>query len=295
VVFIQVEELRKVYRVGLVEIRALRGLSLSVEEGELVSIIGKSGSGKTTLLSIIGGLLPPTSGTVKVGDMLVTDLKYDELADYRLRVVGHIFQSLNLVPYLSAAENIALPMIGFGLSLQKRAARVTELLEVVGLSERRQHYPYQLSGGEQQRVAIAAALANDPPILLADEPTGELDTETSHEVVEYLVHINEERQKTILLVTHDPATAREGQRILRIADGQITGIYTSEPIQEQAKQQVLVDHIRHRLNKLKKELAQLDLQFSNGSIKGEEYANRRQQLLKTENVLKDELHRLGMT
>ena len=219
--FIEVEDLVRVYRMGQVEVRALRGLNLSVNEGELVSVMGPSGSGKTTLLNILGGLDRSTAGQAKVGDVDLTFLSRKQLVMYRRNVVGHIFQTLNLIPTLSAAENVSLPMIIAQVPRSERRERVDELLEVVQLSDRAHHKPDELSGGEQQRVAIAAALANDPPVVLADEPTGELDSETSRTIVNFLVQINQKYNKTIIMVTHNPIVAAATQRIFRIEDGEI--------------------------------------------------------------------------
>ena len=190
---VTVKNLVKAYKIGKVEVQALRGLSLEVEKGDIVSIIGSSGSGKTTLLNIIGGLDTATAGYVKVGNVDVTSLSIPQLVDYRRRVVGHVFQTLNLVPTLSAAENVGLAMIAMGKSRGQRKERVDELLETVGLTNRAAHKPEELSGGEQQRIALAAALANDPELILADEPTGELDTMNSKIVVDYL---KKHQQKT---------------------------------------------------------------------------------------------------
>jgi len=196
---ITVKDLIRVYRIGKVEIQALRGLTMSVKEGEVVSIIGPSGSGKTTLLNIIGGLDKATAGSVLVGDTEVTAMSTSQLVEFRRKIVGHIFQTLNLIPTLTAAENVELPMIAMGVSRSKRVERVKTLLEVVGLTDRAKHKPDELSGGEQQRVAIAAALANDAPVLLADEPTGELDTVNAKIVVDFLTKVNRDLGKSCRL------------------------------------------------------------------------------------------------
>src|SRR5881296_4348914 len=172
-VAVTVDSLVKAYRLGHVEVQALRGLNLKVDAGRMVSIIGPSGSGKTTLLNILGGLDRATAGTVTVGDTILTELAPRELVGYRRDVVGHIFQALNLIPTLTTEENVELPMMAAGVPRSTRLSRTKDLLSVVGLLDIRDHKPDEMSGGEQQRVAIAAALANDPPLLLADEPTGE--------------------------------------------------------------------------------------------------------------------------
>jgi putative ABC transport system ATP-binding protein len=293
--FIDVKELVRVYRMGAVEVRALRGLSMRVAAGELVSVMGPSGSGKTTLLNIIGGLDRATAGEVKVGDVDVTYLNRDELVMYRRRAVGHIFQTLNLVPTLSAAENIALPMIVNRVPRKARRERVDELLSIVKLTDRAHHKPDELSGGEQQRVAIAAALANDPPIILADEPTGELDSETSKVIVDFLADINRQFKKTIILVTHNPIVAAATKRILRIEDGVIQAAYTPAELERagEARAVGFVEQMQQRVKKLEKELAALDEKFRRGKMKGDDYTEERLRLKAAIRGLEDEIHRHG--
>lgn len=290
---IAIEDLVKVYRVDSVEIRALRGLELRVDKGEMVGIIGPSGSGKTTLLNVIGGLTRATAGSVRVMSHNLQELTSGKLAEYRLHSVGHIFQSLNLVPILTASENVELPMVAAKAPRAARKQRVAELLTSVGLSHRAYHRPSQLSGGEQQRVAIAAALANDPPLLLADEPTGELDTATAAEVTELLKTVNREAKKTILVVTHDPKVARTTRRILRIQDGVIAGSYAPLEWSETGKAVDYVEHLKVRVNEVQHQLQNLDRTFKRGKIDGAPYAKNRQQLETLLSVLKDEIHRSG--
>jgi putative ABC transport system ATP-binding protein len=289
-----VKDLIKVYRLGKVEVQALRGLSMSVKEAEVVSIIGPSGSGKTTLLNIIGGLDSATAGSVVVGDTEVTALSTSQLVDYRRKIVGHIFQTLNLIPTLTAAENVELPMIAMGVGRGKRKERVTELLEIVGLTQRASHKPDELSGGEQQRVTMAAALANDAPVILADEPTGELDTTNVKIVVDYLVKISRDLGKTIVMVTHDPNVARQGDRILRIEDGAIKAALTPAQILEPTAAVSYVDQLKSRLTDIDAQLEKLDQDFRASKISGDEYAEQRQRLKQTEAGLLDELHRMGV-
>jgi len=291
---INVKDLIKVYRLGKLEVQALRGLSMSVKEGEVVSIIGPSGSGKTTLLNIVGGLDTATAGSVTVGNLEVTTFTTSQLIDYRRKTVGHIFQTLNLIPTLTAAENIELPMIALGAGRSKRAERVKELLEVVGLTERADHKPDELSGGEQQRITMAAALANDAPVILADEPTGELDTTNAKIVVDYLVKISRDLGKTIIMVTHDPNVARRGDRILRIEDGFIKAALTPAQILEPTAAVSYVDQLKSRLADLDTQLEELDKDFRDGKISGDEYAEQRQRLKQTRAGLLDELHRMGV-
>jgi putative ABC transport system ATP-binding protein len=291
---IVVKDLIKVYRLGKVEVQALRGLSMSVKEGEVASIIGPSGSGKTTLLNIIGGLDTATAGSVVVGGTEVTALSTSQLIDFRRRIVGHIFQTLNLIPTLNAAENIELPMIAIGVGRTKRNERVKELLEIVGLKPRANHKPDELSGGEQQRITLAAALANDAPVILADEPTGELDTTNVKIVVDYLVKISRELGKTIVMVTHDPNVARQGDRILRIEDGIIKTALTPAQISEPTAAVSYVDQLKSRLTDIDAQLQKLDQDFRSGKIGGDEYAEQRQRLKQTMAGLLDELHRMGV-
>ena len=290
---IVVRDLVKVYRVGALEVQALRGLSVTVDEGEMISIIGPSGSGKTTLLNILGGLDRATAGYVKVFETEVTSLAPDELVEYRRRKVGHIFQTMNLIPTLTAAENIELPMIALGVPKSKRMRRVEELIDIMELRERRDHRPGELSGGEQQRVAIAAALANDPPLILADEPTGELDTATARLVVGYLSRVNRELGKTVIMVTHDPAVARASGRILRIQDGAIRA--DLEPLwPELASATSYADMLRRRIEEVERQLSQLEDEFRRGAISGEQYVERQTALKRTLSVFREELHRLGI-
>lgn len=293
--YIEVKDLVRVYRMGDVEVRALRGLNMSVREGELVSVMGPSGSGKTTLLNILGGLDRSTAGEAKVGDVDVTFLDRRQLVMYRRRVVGHIFQTLNLVPTLSAAENIALPMIVNRVPRSDRQSRIDELLETVQLTDRRKHKPDELSGGEQQRVAIAAALANDPPIILADEPTGELDSETSRVIVDFLVQINKKYSKTTILVTHNPIVAAATERILRIDDGVIKAAYTPAELESGAEGRTVsyVDQMRQRIRKLNAELEELDEKFRDSVVSGDEYVEERLRLKAAIRGLEDEVHRHG--
>ena len=202
-------------------IAALVDVSFRIGEGEFVAVTGPSGCGKSTLLNLIGALDRPDSGEIEVAGERVTDV---DGADYRASVVGFVFQFHNLIPTLTAAENVQLPMLGRGLSRGERVSRARGLLDEVGLSERRSAYPATLSGGERQRVAIARALANEPPLLLADEPTGALDTATGGQIVELLLRVRAERGTTILLVTNDPDVARAADRTLRIRDGRIAEI-----------------------------------------------------------------------
>lgn len=291
---VKVRDLVKVHHTGKIEVQALRGLNLNISSGELVAIIGPSGSGKTTLLNIIGGLDKATAGTVQVGEKTVTALSVRQLVDYRRKVVGHIFQNLNLIPTLTAQENIEFSMIASGVKRGKRKQRVQELLKTVSLEDRADHKPEELSGGEQQRIAIASALANDAPVLLADEPTGELDTTNARIIVEYLVKVNRELGKTIIMVTHDPSVARASNRILRIEDGLIkTSLAPSEVI-VQEKAHSYADQLKARISEINTELDQLDKEFKSEKIDGDEYVQKRQTLKHIKDSLKEELSRMGV-
>jgi ABC-type lipoprotein export system ATPase subunit len=211
----------KIYKVADLEVVALQGLDLVVDPGEFIAIVGASGSGKSTLLSILGGLDVPSAGRVVVDGHLVGEMGAAERTAYRRKVLGFVWQhtARNLLPYLSARENVELPMLLEGVPRSEREARAGSLLELVGLGDRGTHRPSGLSGGEQQRVAIAVALANEPAVILADEPTGELDTATAHEVFDLLRDMNERLGVTIVVVTHDPLVSEQVGRTIAIRDG----------------------------------------------------------------------------
>jgi putative ABC transport system ATP-binding protein len=291
---VSVKDLIRVYRLGNVEVQALRGLNIEVKDGEMVSVIGPSGSGKTTLLNIVGGLDQATAGHVQVGDTTVTALEPSQLVDFRRKTVGHIFQTLNLIPTLTAAENVELPMIAMGASRGRRHERVKQLLETMGLIDRAKHKPDELSGGEQQRIAMAAALANDAPVLLADEPTGELDTINAKIVVDYLSKVNKDLGKTIIMVTHDPNVARAANRILKIEDGTIKAALTPAQIVKEEAAVSYVNQLRSRIADIEAQLATLDTEFKAGTISGDQYVERRQNLKQMKNSLDEELHRMGV-
>ncbi|MBI4719220.1 MAG: ABC transporter ATP-binding protein [Planctomycetes bacterium] len=216
---IELTDVRKVYRKNRIEIPVLEGLDLRIESGTFVVLMGPSGSGKSTLLHLIGGLDQPTSGRVRVGDYHLEEMTERELTTWRSRHVGFIFQMYHLVPVLTAAQNVELPLLLFRMSAAERRERVRTALSVVGLEDRMDHRPNQLSGGQEQRVAIARAIVTDPEVILADEPTGDLDAQTSEGILNLLNLLNTDFGKTILMVTHDPKAAAHGQRTLHLDKG----------------------------------------------------------------------------
>jgi putative ABC transport system ATP-binding protein len=219
--FIEVLDLYKSYQRDSMEIPVLRNINLQIHEGEFVAFMGPSGSGKTTLLNLIAGIDKPTSGKILVASIDVTELSESELAVWRSRNVGFIFQFYNLIPVLTALENVELPLMLTPLSKKERRVHAEMALAVVGLAERMHHYPRQLSGGQEQRVAIARAVASDPAILVADEPTGDLDKASAEEVLELMDRLNRELNKTILMVTHDPHAAARARSIRHLEKGEL--------------------------------------------------------------------------
>ena len=220
---IVMENVSKVYRAGMIEVPALKSVSLSIEPGELLSIMGPSGSGKSTLMNILGCLDVPSSGRFFLDGEDVSGLDREQRADVRNRKIGFVFQGFNLLPRIDALQNVELPLIYGHVKSTRRHEASRAVLNLVGLLDRAQHLPAQLSGGQQQRVAIARALVNDPEIILADEPTGNLDTRTSEEIMSVFRKLNAERKITFVLVTHDPEMARLTDRVILIRDGSIEG------------------------------------------------------------------------
>jgi putative ABC transport system ATP-binding protein len=224
---ITIERVSKIYHTGDITVHALRGLSLSIRHGEFVAIMGPSGSGKSTLMNIIGCLDRPTKGKYFLENIDVSTMGKAQLADIRNKNVGFVFQSFNLVARTSAIENVELPLLYAGVSAAERQKRARAALAEVGLSDRERNMPSQLSGGQQQRVALARALVNNPSIILADEPTGALDTRTSVEVMDIFQRLNRERRLTVIIVTHEPDVAHYAERIITVRDGRIS---SDEPV-----------------------------------------------------------------
>jgi putative ABC transport system ATP-binding protein len=221
VAIIEAQEITKVYSLGDIDVNALSGVSLTIKKGEFAAVMGPSGSGKSTFMNILGCLDKPTTGKYLLENIDIGNLERDELAGIRNKKIGFIFQGFNLLSRASAIENVELPMLYDGISVKERRQRAMAALKSVGLEGREDHHPNQLSGGQQQRVAIARALVNDAPIILADEPTGNLDSKTSAEIMELFVKLNTESNITIILVTHENDIAAYSRRIIKFLDGRI--------------------------------------------------------------------------
>lgn len=226
---IDIRNVTKTYDTGKIQFQALRGVSLTLKKGEYTAIIGPSGSGKSTLMNIIGCLDTPTTGEFYFEETEISKYSEDQLAEIRNRKIGFVFQSFNLLPKISAMENVELPLIYRGIPTKERRERALKAMEMVGLSDRTHHKPTELSGGQQQRVAIARALAGDPPIILADEPTGALDSKSGGDVLQFLNQLHKEG-RTIILITHDMNVARQAKRIITIKDGLIDGLIEGEKV-----------------------------------------------------------------
>ena len=221
---IDVRNVKKVYHVGTVDVHALRGVDLQVASGDICSIIGRSGSGKSTMLNVLAGLEQVSGGEIVIAGKHLERMTQGELILFRQKRVGFIFQSFNLMPYYTALENVALPLSFSGVPLAQRTKRAKQMLDVVGLSTHMKHKPSELSGGQQQRVGIARALVTNPSIVFADEPTGNLDSNISDEVMQVIINIMREQKKTLVMVTHDPHIAEYGDKVVHLLDGRITDI-----------------------------------------------------------------------
>lgn len=221
---IETNNVIKNFKLGKLQVNILKGISLEVEKGEFVAIVGESGSGKSTLLNIIGGLMPPTSGNIKVKEKKIDGLTENQLALFRRDNIGFVFQSYNLLPQLTALENVERPLIFNGTPKKERKKIAMEMIKKVGLADRANHKPSELSGGQQQRVSIARALVNNPEIVLADEPTGNLDSKTSTEILKILKDLNKESKKTFIVVTHSGQVTDYADRVINMVDGLVTSV-----------------------------------------------------------------------
>ncbi len=294
----------KVYRRGPMEVQALKGVSIGFEPGRLYVVMGPSGSGKTTLMNLLGGVDRPTGGQVYHGEVRVDLMSDTELDDHRLDYVGFVFQTINLIPTLTAKDNVELPLLFKKVPRGERERRVGLLLEAMGLKDRMDHKPGELSGGEQQRVAIAVALANDPPIIIADEPTAELDYENARKIIDILHSLAVRHGKTVIVTTHDPRIAIRADRIIRLEDGVIKGeftpveveeAYTPTQVREAAGSHIhaLANVVRARLARVQEEISQLHEKVRRGEISLEEAFNVYQDLERQKRALEDLLASMG--
>jgi len=285
----------KIYKTDAVETVALRELSMSVREGEFRVIAGPSGSGKTTLLNCIGAIDMPDAGTILVDREDITKFSEKERIEYRRKKVGFVFQFFNLVPYLTAIENVELPMIAIGIPREQRIKRARELLSLVGLKNKIHHKPHELSGGEQQRVAIAIALANDPSLILADEPTGELDYATGRQIVRLFRDLHRELNKTIIMVTHDISMAVYADRISIMRDGKI--IETTTPAEKSIAELLMIDtdqllaNLEERKEILLREIKKLEEDYRAGMISLDQLVQRYTELKNELQKIESELRK----
>lgn len=221
---IRIRDVKKIYQMGNELIHAIDGVSLNIRQGEVCCLFGKSGSGKSTLLNLIAGLEKPTEGKILFHKKHIERMDEDQLADFRRQYIGFVFQSYNLLPTLTALENVTLPLIFKGVPIRERNERAMEMLEAVGLAERAHHKPFEMSGGQQQRVSIARAFVNEPPVVFADEPTGNLDTKTTYEMMDLITGMAKKKNQTLVIVTHDLELSEYADRIVVLQDGKIEKI-----------------------------------------------------------------------
>ena len=298
---VEVRNLVKIYRYKGGEVQALKGITATFPPGVMTCVMGPSGSGKTTLLNLIGGVDIPTGGEVLVGNVQVHMLRGEHLDRFRLDNVGFVFQALNLIPSLTALENVILPMTMAGVSRGKARARALKLLKLVGLEGKEGRYPEELSGGEQQRVAVAVALANNPPVILADEPTAELDAENARVVTNLLLRLAREEGKTVILSTHDPRVAVKADRILRLEDGRIVGEHRPLDLESVlggsgggAAQVGLAEVIKVKMAAIEREIDELTTLFRRGEVGLEEFYSRLTRLKAVKEGLKELLTSVGV-
>lgn len=289
----KVNDLVKVYPIGDTGITALRGVTFEIYEGEFLVIMGPSGSGKTTLLNLLSGIDFPSSGYVMFRGMRLSSLRESELERLRLEKIGIVFQFLNLIRRMTARENIELPMISLGIPGEERLRRVDELSSKLGIRDKIDKLVEELSGGEQQRVAIAAALANDPEVILADEPTAELDSENISRVIN-LFKEEVGRGKTVVVNTHDPRVAREADRVVMLEDGLVKGIYRPTELSTYAEGGGDISmFIRRRLEEVRREIDNLVSEFRNGKVGIDDFIRRYTRLKTLEEVYRDEFRVRG--
>ncbi|MFC1723199.1 ABC transporter ATP-binding protein [Nanoarchaeota archaeon] len=248
---IKLEKVWKTYKMGEVEVHALRGLELDIRQGEFVAVMGPSGSGKSTAMNMIGALDIPSRGRILLDNKDISHLEESDLAQIRGRKIGFIFQQFNLIPTLTALENVMLPMTFQGMDVEDRVERASELLTMVGLGDRLDHKPTELSGGQQQRVAIARSLANDPEVVLADEPTGNLDSKTENVIMDFLNKLHKNEDKTIVMVTHDEDVAKHAQRVEFLKDGVIVRTIKGKAGKKASQKSKQKKTIKNNKNKVK--------------------------------------------
>jgi len=298
---IVLKDVYKVYESPAGNVIALRGINLKVKESEVLCIMGPSGSGKTTMMNIISGVDTPSAGEVRVNSLNLTKMGPEELLEFRRKNIGYIFQNFNLVPTLTALENVMLPRLILGDTLKNAEKVAMNLLRRVGLEGKEHRYPEELSGGEQQRVAVAIALANDPKIIVADEPTGELDIINAENIVKLLLE-QKMAGKTIIITTHDPRIARMTERIVLLEDGVIKGEYSptsisygfSRPLEETSHEYSIRAFLESRLEELSKELEKLVEALKNGEISPEKFVEDYNKIELLKRAYKDEISRLGV-
>ncbi len=298
---VRVKDLVKIYKYKGGEVQALRGVTATFTPGELTCVMGPSGSGKTTLLNLIGGVDVPTGGEVVVGEVRVHELSFKALDEYRLHYVGFIFQTLNLIPSLTVMENVELPMNIAGVKSKEARKRAKELLRLVGVEGIEDRHPDELSGGEQQRVAIAVALANDPPVILADEPTAELDSVNARNIADLIGRLTKLTGKTVIMATHDPRIAVKADRILRIEDGRIEGEYRPIDVEGWAlpstspavRQVSLAEVVKLRLSRVGEEIKELEEKFRRGEVSTDEFHSKLSKLKRLEEAFRELLASLG--
>ncbi len=297
---IELENVYKIYQSKAGAVTALKGISLKIKKGEFVCIMGPSGSGKTTTLNLIGGIDVPSAGKVIVNGKSLPDLDEKELEEFRLRTIGYVFQEYNLIPGLTAAENVELPMLIAGSSLRKAKKRAYELLKSVGLEGKEEKFPDELSGGEKHRVAIAVSLANDPPILIADEPTGELDIESGEKVMQ-IFKKEHQKGKTVLITTHDPRVARMTERIILLEDGEIKGEYSPKKVVgggiegEISAEEAVRKFLESRIREVDEEIAEALEELKSGKIGIEEFIQIYNRLKSLREAYVEELNRIGIS